>query len=471
MRRLRRNPDLRPSPHGKQLAGMDLSGGSLLYMDLIGADLAGAKLRRTKLTGSGLSGADLSGADLTGAWLEGADLSGANLSGANFSGAHLKGAKFVGANFTHVNLSGADLSGVNLNSVTLRGVDLSKAKLEAATLKDADLRGATLAGAVLSRANLTGANLAGADLNDARGSGVDLRHSDLSGANLSGTRLGFAYLMGANLSGSNLTGASVISSFLTSANLTDANLVDSDFEKSDLDGANLTGVIWADAELSTAKNVPPLPNYVPRVGPLKEHYTLQPPDSSAFKRWFGESVVVGDDKKPVVVYHGTNNGGFTQFDPTKLDAHHNAFYFADNLTVAETYVDRRLPKKRYDPAVETDEGSVRYRGHGIYRLYIKLVNPMIIEGQGSEWYELSDPRAPDLTTTYDLAQWAQEHGHDGVIFKDIRDDGTKSNERAPVATVYAVFDPRAIKSATANNGNYDPNDPDIRHNPRRPRRR
>ena len=140
------------------------------------------------------------------------------------------------------------------------------------------------------------------------------------------------------------------------------------------------------------------------------------------------------------------------------------------MDVAETYVDPTQPASRLDPLLAPGTS------HGVYRLYIKLVNPMIVEGQGREWNDLSDPRAPGLRKTFELAKWAQAHGHDGVIFKDILDDGGKGTQPAPPATVYAVFDPKAIKSATANNRNYDPNDADIRHNPhhrlpRAPRRR
>ena len=355
MRHLRRNPKLRPSPHGKNLAGKDLSS-------------------------QNLSGMNLSGADLSYARLEGADLQGASLRRANLTGANLTGAKLMRANFT-----GADLSG----------------------------------------ANLTGARFSGARLHDAK----------LSGANFSGASLAGAYLSDVDFHGADLTGADLLMADLTGANFT---------------GADLTGV-----------------KGMPRTKPLREHYEINAPTSPAFKKWFGESVVVGDDKKPVVVYHGTDAGGFTVFDPSKLDEHHNAFYFTDDLAVADTYVGVGVKDSETSPDPTADSG----KKSGIYRLYIRLVNPMIVECQGSEWYDLHDPRAPELKKTYELAKWAQEHGHDGVIFKDIRDDGGKSSDSAPPATVYAVFDPKAIKSATANNGNFDPSDPDIRHNPRRPRRR
>jgi hypothetical protein len=330
--------------------------------------------------------------------------------------------------------------------------------LAGADLTDANLVGVDLTGANLTRARLIGANLEGANLEDAnltRASvpGASLKNANLTRADLTTASLEATVLIGANLSGANLSHA-----YLGAANLTGANL-----EGANLDSANLAGVNLKGVDLSKAKNVPP--------AILREHFKIEAPTSAAFRRWFGASVVVGDDNKPVVVYHGTHKGGFTEFKPEKRDRHHNAFYATDDIDVAETYVDDSEPLQRVDSVFDATERS------GIYRLYIRLLNPMIVEGSGRAWDKLSDPRAPELRETHEFAKWAQEHGYDGVIFKNILDDGGQGKYRINIpATVYAVFDPKAIKSATANNGNYDPNDPDIRHNPRRsssraPRRR
>ena len=423
MHRLRRNPELRPSPWGKNLSGRDLSGQDLSYMDLADADFSGAKLSRAALNDTDLSStvfvrADLAGADLRRANCIAADFSEADLTGADGQGANFRGADFRGAvvrdaNFTGSKLVGAKMTGTQLVAARLRGANAADAYLRGVNLREADLSGADLSRAVLIVADLSDADLTGA-----------------------------------NLAGANLTGANLENAKLLDANLTGANLDDAPLHKTNLEGANLAGV----------KNRM-------RVGALKEHYALHPPDSSAFRRWSGDSVVVGDDKKPIVVYHGTSTGGFTQFDLGARGSRHTAFYATDNLEVAETYVNGSMPVKWFDPATGSDTSA------GIYRLYIKLVNPMVIECEGRNWNRLSDPRSPGLTTTRQIAVWARDHGHDGVVFKNIRDDGYIGRAPAPLATVYAVFDPRAIKSATANNGNYDPDDADIRHNPRHLRRR
>ena len=433
MRHLRRNPELRPSPWGKDLVRRDLSGRNLALMDL-----AGANLRGTHFTGANLAGADLSGADLREAYFKGADLTGANLSGAYLRSAYLGEANLTDANFIKADLEDAGLSESNLTGAKLNGADLTRAYIRDTNLSRADLSGANLEGADLRGANLSGVNLSGANLSFA-----SFSDAYLGAANLSRANCYFAEFRDADLEGANLSGAKLTFARLAGADLRGADLRDVELSDNDLENVDLTQALNA-----------------PRFGPLREHYEIKTPTSPAFKKWFGNSVVVGDDKKPVIVYHGTARGGFTVFDPSKRDEHHNAFYFTDDLVVADTYVNAKKPHTRPDPAAEPNAPV------GVYRLYIKLVNPMVVECQGSEWHDLHDPRAPGLTKTFKLAKWAQEHGHDGVIFKDIVDDGGRGGERAAPATVYAVFDPRAIKSATANNGNYDPNDPDIRHNPR-----
>jgi uncharacterized protein YjbI with pentapeptide repeats len=147
MRRVRRNPELRPSPWGKQLAKRNFFGQNLSYMDLEGADLRGANLNGADLTGAILAGADLTGANLKGAKLTGADLEGAYLDGADLSGALMKGAVLSDAEMTDV-----DLRVANLEDVRLTHANLTGAKLYRANLAGADFTGATLEGADFTQA-------------------------------------------------------------------------------------------------------------------------------------------------------------------------------------------------------------------------------------------------------------------------------------------------------------------------------
>ena len=133
------------------------------------------------------------------------------------------------------------------------------------------------------------------------------------------------------------------------------------------------------------------------------------PETPEFKNWFGDSKVVDDQGKPLVVYHGTAKA-FNTFKSSKtMDS---AFWFTSNKKALEN-------------------GEVGAAGQGdvipVYLSAKKLA--------GWDEYE---------NKTYD--QLIAE-GYDGIKLDDD----------------FIVFDPKQIKSATDNNGNYDINDSNILH--------
>ena len=113
------------------------------------------------------------------------------------------------------------------------GADLRSADLRCADLYGADLRNAELRNAELRNTDLCNADLRGADLY-----GADLRSADLYGADLRSAELRGAELRGADLRGADLCYA-------------------------DLYGANLYGADLREARLSSAKNIPFVPTYLP----------------------------------------------------------------------------------------------------------------------------------------------------------------------------------------------------------------
>jgi hypothetical protein len=123
----------------KTLAGINLSGISLLQVMLAGANLEGTNLFDAELIGANFSGANL----------QRSNLQQANLTGANLSGANLQQATLIGANLTGANLTGANLTGVSFNCVNLTNTCLFNA-----TLNDADKEFASLNGALLCAEDL-----------------------------------------------------------------------------------------------------------------------------------------------------------------------------------------------------------------------------------------------------------------------------------------------------------------------------
>jgi hypothetical protein len=69
-----------------------------------------------------------------------------------------------------------------------------------------------------------------------------------------------------------------------------------------------------------------------------------PTDSEAFKAWFGESKVVDEEGKPLVVYHGTD-AAFTTFSNTgeKLPSLGYGYYFTPDIRKAQQYGANIMP--------------------------------------------------------------------------------------------------------------------------------
>ncbi len=243
-----------------------------------------------------------------------------------------------------------------------------------------------------------------------------------------------------------------------------------------------------------------------------------------FKRWFGDSKVVNEDGTPKVVYHGSENFGFTTFKSgTK--------FFTDDVDVATSYSQDGKGVSNIDTSLYTDVDSlsidelverinnqvfaddddklivdtqkydttyykkgeavgrfINSNGDGIgtysisslrswikqlgfnggvYAVYLKMTNPLVIEDVGgfSRDLRLTGKIAKDLkgkTDTDRVAEYAKEHGYDGVIFREIYDMGYKK-DIVKTSNIYVVFDSTQIKSATDNIGTFDGSNPDIRY--------
>ena len=111
----------------KSLAGLNLSGASLLQLMLTGVNLEQTNL----------SNAELIGANLAGANLQQANLAGANLTGANLRGANLQQANLTGANLQQANLTDANLNSANLTNACLFDAILAETDKKLASDKDA----------------------------------------------------------------------------------------------------------------------------------------------------------------------------------------------------------------------------------------------------------------------------------------------------------------------------------------------
>lgn len=114
---------------------------------------------------------------------------------------------------------------------------------------------------------------------------------------------------------------------------------------------------------------------------------------------------------------------------------------------------------------------------GIYAVHLNMKNPYIVEGNGSNWNDITyyEVIPEDLKrfyknglwrhgTTREAAEYAKSEGFDGVIFKNITDNGGNNlNVSNKPVNVYVAFDSNQIKSATDNIGTFDRGNNDIRY--------
>jgi len=234
-------------------------------------------------------------------------------------------------------------------------------------------------------------------------------------------------------------------------------------------------------------------------------------DTENFKKWFKDSKVVDEEGNPLVVYHGTQSGGFSQFNIGDVGA-----FFTSDRAVASGYaysnesienlkIDTYEQMKdyldqsymdiyqedgeyvvekhqgvgvvgRYDnvdalredfPRLMKEYGEIQ----GVYQTYLNIQNPLVVKHTGSDWNDILDPwfewddsnpyngRNVPRTDTNSIAVRARAEGYDGVIFENVMDNASGTNTQYP-STVYVAFSPNQIKSAY-NSGAWNADTADI----------
>lgn len=169
-----------------------------------------------------------------------------------------------------------------------------------------------------------------------------------------------------------------------------------------------------------------------------------------FWNWFNGSKVVDGHGRPIVVYRGDfpNKTSFTGHED-KSNILKGSIFFTDKPDIGKKYV--RNPKNyANDWRLTADDLD---HTHGLYRVYLALKNPLVIDAKGEDWSEIPVPeKVADAGGFFrgvgqidDVAQTAKKMGYDGLIVLNCWDqhgDGTQ----------YVAFDPKQIKSATTNSG-------------------
>lgn len=172
--------------------------------------------------------------------------------------------------------------------------------------------------------------------------------------------------------------------------------------------------------------------------------------SDAFNRWFGDSKVVDESGKPLVVYHGTQKAanGISEFG--------SAPGFAGQSTAGVHW---------FTSSASTASGYSNWaNGSGnptIYPVYIALKNPATISDYYDAAIKVGADGDPEIGL-YDqaLVDELKKRGFDGVMWSMAEYTGDAGFDDSNDLTVVA-FRPEQIKSAVGNNGGFDPANPDI----------
>lgn len=163
---------------------------------------------------------------------------------------------------------------------------------------------------------------------------------------------------------------------------------------------------------------------------------------AAFKRWFGKSKVVDDNGDPIVMYHGTP-GDFSSFEKGEVNSRYPysiGFHFSTNPKEASAYTREGVNVREY----RTIEGS------NVMPVYLKAENPLIIKTKHKSASMEADLNRKEIKATLAEAE-SSGNPYDSVIIKAANNDHWN----------VIVFEPGQIKSATGNNGDFDPSNPDI----------
>jgi len=167
-------------------------------------------------------------------------------------------------------------------------------------------------------------------------------------------------------------------------------------------------------------------------------------ETPEFKRWFGNSKVVDENGEPLVVYHGTPYvfNEFSKKEKGKRTDHKPddvGFHFSNDPKIADTYAGTSEIKLFEEYSRMFGELPDRYSANvkpNLMPVYLSIQNPL-------KQYD-------SFVINKELIDQAKKTGHDG-IFAQVGD-----------RIEYVAFEPTQIKSATGNNGGFDPDNADIR---------
>ena len=217
-------------------------------------------------------------------------------------------------------------------------------------------------------------------------------------------------------------------------------------------------------------------------GKVMQSKIIQHKENPKFKKWFNGSKVVDKNGDPLMVFHGTRYD-FDTFriqEGKRYPSGDAVGYFAVNPEYSDNFNGNSAIgySRRSRPSTIPVFLSIK-KPFDASRFSIRGVNYVDVESQlKRDGIELTDKQRKELKLlfkrdsdpfwrhfreyTQDAKKLFKELGYDGVIQVENyspRGGDTKGNQ----SLVYVAFEQNQIKSATGNNGNFDPNDNSIQN--------
>ena len=200
-------------------------------------------------------------------------------------------------------------------------------------------------------------------------------------------------------------------------------------------------------------------------------------ESPAFKRWFGDSRVVDERGEPQIVWHSSDAGPFDVFDRARVvdvGFHFGTEAAARDLSSVGTA--RPFYLRIINPIELTDPGDwFTKRSYATMRsIHDQLDEKGLLSRDQHERIAalIEQSMAIRKATSFHSAAWRETRSEMSGLLRSILlaqgFDGVRYENlvEGPGDISWIAFDPQQIKSATANVGTYDPEDPSVLKNPR-----
>lgn len=225
-----------------------------------------------------------------------------------------------------------------------------------------------------------------------------------------------------------------------------------------------------------------------KLGNIYKQILRENTSDANFKKWFGKSKVVDSSGNPMICYHGTPNGTFTEFKPKtgskgkatqqadigshfSVDKEYSKGYAGDKKTSKVYEVFLKIENPLYTNTMIWKEDDL-----STFEMYVDFAQKLFkrtfksIFGRGDWYYDKNGDKQPEMQcimiNVFDvdkvspsaLYQELLNSGFDGMFHEPYNKQGIYHINKHPKA--YIVLKPNQIK-ATDNDGSWDDTDNNI----------